>query len=213
MLFSDTCLNGMVEVLDQFEPFAGVIVRSEDLEPGGRLGLRALVSQDERSATDDAGGLGRQAVDAFGENYKNKPNLFPCTRLRSGHGTPSVSIRPLLHQGGRGEGRSAWWMLVEVRAGPSRSPAATPSTWRLREAAGGKGGGKTIDAAATALITALANARIRNVALGPQVPQANGLAFWFPADHWRYEETAGTYAETRVRSQRGLVEVLVEVLA
>jgi hypothetical protein len=34
MIFSDTCLNGMVEVLDQLEPFATVVVGSEELEPG-----------------------------------------------------------------------------------------------------------------------------------------------------------------------------------
>ena len=34
MIFSDTCLNGMVEVLDQLEPFAKVVIGSEELEPG-----------------------------------------------------------------------------------------------------------------------------------------------------------------------------------
>jgi Clostripain family len=34
LIFSDTCLNGMVEVLDQFKEFATVVIGSEDLEPG-----------------------------------------------------------------------------------------------------------------------------------------------------------------------------------
>jgi hypothetical protein len=35
LIFSDTCLNGMIEVLEQFKEFAEVVVGSEDLEPGG----------------------------------------------------------------------------------------------------------------------------------------------------------------------------------
>ena len=194
LIFSDTCLNGMVEVLDQFEPFAGVIVGSEDLEPGAGWDYERWY----RSMSDDppttAAAWARQAVDAFGENYKNKPKQFPCTlaafrarnTISSAFAGLVKALEPL--------GTAAWPMLLDVRSQTQRFARhdaydmidfATQLTGR---------GGKDVDAAAGKLITAVTKARVRSVALGSRVSRATGLAFWFPGDQWSYSDTATTYA-------------------
>ena len=38
LIFSDTCLNGMIEVTEQLKDYATCIVGSEDLEPGDGWG-------------------------------------------------------------------------------------------------------------------------------------------------------------------------------
>jgi hypothetical protein len=195
MIFSDTCLNGMVEVLDQFEPFAGVIVGSEDLEPGAGWDYeRWYRSMSDRPPTTPAA-WGRQAVDAFGANYKNKPNLFPCT-LAAFRAKNSISAAfAQLVKALEAKGEPAWPMLLDVRSRTQRFARhdaydIADFTTQLK----GKGG-KTIDAAAVRLGSAVSRARVRNVALGSRVSRATGLAFWFPSDQYGFGDTAGTYAE------------------
>lgn len=196
MIFSDTCLNGMVEVLDQFEPFAGVVVGSEDLEPGAgwdyERWYRTMSDRPPRTSA----AWGRQAVDAFGENYKNKPNLFPCTLAAfRANNTIGESFAGLVNALDA-KGDSAWPMLLDVRSRTQRFARhdaydIADFTTQLE----GQGGGKAIDAAAAALRSAVSRARVRNVALGSRVSRATGLAFWFPSDQWGFDDTAGTYAE------------------
>ena len=53
----------------------------------------------------------------------------------------------------------------------------------------------SVDEPARKLITAVDEACVRNVALGPKVDKASGLAFWFPSDSRSFGDTAGTYRE------------------
>jgi hypothetical protein len=50
-----------------------------------------------------------------------------------------------------------------------------------------------INKAATKLAKAVDDACIRSAALGDDVGDAHGLAFWFPSNRRAFKDTAGTY--------------------
>jgi hypothetical protein len=195
LLFSDTCLNGMVEVLDQFEPFASVIVGSEELEPGAGWDYERFFRAMSEKPPLTPAAWGRQAVDAFGNAYRNHPNLFPCTlaafraknAISEAFGGLVAELEPL--------GRSGFSKLIDVRL--DTQSFARHDSYDIRDFASrlvGQAGAK-IDAAARRVVAAVDKARVRNVALGDNVPNATGLAFWFPADRRSFSDTAGTYRE------------------
>ena len=169
LIFSDTCLNGMVEVLDEFEPFAGVIVGSEELEPGAGWDYERFfrAMSDAPPTTPEA--WGRQAVDAYGEAYTNRPNLFPCTlaAFRARNKIASIfadlvaALVPLGHAG--------WMTLLDTRFGAQCF--AQRDTYDIRDFATRLVGraGAEVDAACTRLVAEVDRACVRNVALGTDV--------------------------------------------
>jgi hypothetical protein len=192
LVFSDTCLNGMIEVLDQFRPYAEVIVGSEDLEPGDGWDYERFfrMMSDNPPATAEA--WGDVAVAAFEDGYRNRPNEHPCTmgafrsdntmtdRFKDLVGT----MKPL--------GRDGYRTLSFVRAvtqGFARRDTydILDFTKRLSEE------DASLKKPAAALAKAFEAARVRSTALGDAVQDAQGLAFWFPSDKWAYQSTAGTY--------------------
>ncbi len=192
MIFSDTCLNGMVEVLDELEPFAQVVVGSEELEPGDGWDYERLFRTMTKQPPATAAAWGRIAVDSFKAAYVDRPDQFPCTlaAYRSTNTIPARfadlvgAVQPL---GGDGF-RNLSFIRMESQGFAQRD------TYDLRDFA------EHVvmelpDAAtqATALIASLDKARIRSAALGPKVRDATGLAFWFPSDKGAYADTEETY--------------------
>ena len=193
MIFSDTCLNGMVEVLDQLEPFAKVVIGSEELEPGDgwdyERWFRAMSAKPPTTAV----AWGRMAVDAFGQAYTDRPDQHPCTlaAFRSKNTIPELfadlvaAVEPLGDQG-----------FMDFDFGRMETQKfAQRDTYDMRDFAGhvatAMPGAPKV--AATALIAALDKARIRSAALGRDVDDATGLAFWFPEDAPAYANTQATY--------------------
>ncbi len=79
MIFSDTCLNGMVELLHEFSKHADVIVASEDLEPGDGWNYKLWFEKMTAEPPVDSASWARQAVVAFEEAYRDKTDFRPCT--------------------------------------------------------------------------------------------------------------------------------------
>ncbi len=79
LIFSDTCLNGMIEVTEQFKDFAHVIVASEDLEPGDGWEYQEWFRLMSAQPPVDPDEWGRQAVTAFGVGYEGRTGSYPCT--------------------------------------------------------------------------------------------------------------------------------------
>jgi hypothetical protein len=195
ILFSDTCLNGMVEVTEQFREFATVIVGSEELEPGAGWDSERFyrAMSDEPPATPEA--WGTQAVDAFGRAYQDHPNLFPCTlaafrsvnAITDAFAALVAALQPLGHAG--------WEKLLGVRS--KCQPFGRRDSYDIRDFAANLKGvlGAAVDDPARKLIAAVDEACVRNVALGSKVDKASGLAFWFPSDSRWFGDTAGTYRE------------------
>lgn len=193
LIFSDTCLNGMIEVLDELEPFAQVVVGSEDLEPGDGWDYERLFKAMTAKPPTTAAAWGRQAVDSFKASYQPRTDQYPCT-LAAYKSTNTIpdrfadfvkAVTPL--------GVDGFRTLSFVRA--ETQSFARRDTYDLRDFATHvtkemKGAPKT---AATALIASLDKARVGNAALGTDVADATGLAFWFPSDRRAYAATHETY--------------------
>ena len=193
LIFSDTCLNGMVEVLDELEPFAQVVIGSEDLEPGDGWDYERFFAGMTQKPPTTAPAWGRLAVDSFKAAYKSRTDQYPCT-LAAYKSTNTIpdrfadlvkALRPL--------GPGGFGTLNFIRA--ETQSFARRDTYDLRDLATHvtkemTGPPKT---AAAALIASLDKARVRNAALGPDVADATGLAFWFPSDRRAYSATNETY--------------------
>ena len=178
LLFSDTCLNGMIEVLEQFKPFATVVVGSEDLEPGDGWDYERLFRAMSDKPPARASTWGRIAVDAFDEGYRNRPNQHPCT-LAAFRSRNMITPRfAELVKAAKPMKRNGYRMLNDIRDFAKLVSA---------EASG------PLKVAADNLVDAFDGARIKSTAMGGDVQAAEGLAFWFPSDKRAFADTAGTY--------------------
>lgn len=193
LIFSDTCLNGMIEVVEQLRPFANVIVGSEDLEPGDGWDYERLFRAMTAKPPANAAAWGTTAVDAFEAGYRGRPSEHPCTlaafrsrnKIAARFGDLVSAAAPL--------GRDGYRMLNGIR-GQSQG-FARRDTYDIRDFAtrvAGEAQG-AVKAAADDLVAAFDEACIRSVALGDDVKDAQGLAFWFPSDKRAFNDNAGTY--------------------
>ena len=209
LLFSDTCLNGMIEVLQELRDFAEVVVGSEDLEPGDGWDYFEWFSRMSDAPPQDGLAWGGQAVRAFAAGYQSRPDAFPCT-LGAFRSDQDVT--------------TAFTALVErcdtlgaagfdaLRAARDASQAfANHDTYDLRDfatrlrAASADG---PLRAACDDLITAFDASRVDWVALGDQVRNSHGLAFWFPNNRYAFDQVAPTYRELQFHRASGWADYL-----
>ena len=193
VIFSDTCLNGMVEVLDQFKEFATVVVGSEELEPGDGWDYERLFRMMSDKPPASATAWGEIAVAAFETGYRHRPNQFPCTlaAFRSENdvtktfGELVAALAPA--------GKDGFRLVNGARA--TTQGFAQMDTYDIRDFAKqvADASDGDINKAATKLAKAVDDACIRSAALGDDVGDAHGLAFWFPSNRRAFKDTAGTY--------------------
>lgn len=196
IIFSDTCLNGMIEVLEQFQEFAEVVVGSEELEPGDGWDYKQLFKR--MSAQPPQGGVewGRQMVEAFDGGYRHRPDQHPCTlgAFRSANGLAAAFSKLIQALSPAGKKGFAW--VQEARA--YTQAFARRDTYdvkdfatRLREIADSA----EAKAACAGIVTAFDAGRVDSTALGDTVPNAHGLAFWLPSNRYAFRELSGTYGK------------------
>ncbi|MBI2421340.1 MAG: hypothetical protein HYV27_00825 [Candidatus Hydrogenedentes bacterium] len=209
IIFSDTCLNGMVEVLDQFKDFALAIVASEDLEPGDGWDYTGWFQRMAAAPAANADAWAQQAVEAFHAGYDGQFGAYPCTlgAFRSRHAM-SEAFAALLRVCDSA-GPSAFDAL---RAARDQSQAfANRDTYDIRDF-GIQLQAVTSDAAirsaAQSLIDAFDAAYIKHAALGSQVEQSNGLAFWFPNNRYAFNLVKETYRELEFSKATGWTDYL-----
>jgi hypothetical protein len=203
LIFSDTCLNGMVEVLDQFRTFASVVVASEELEPGDGWDYTRFLGLMAAKPPTTAVAWGGMAVQAFGDGYAHRPSEYPCTlaAFKSRNGL-ATAMRSLLTAVGP-MGRDGFRLLDDVRSDTQAFAGFNSYDLRdfgVRLAAAGE---PALVAPANALVKAVDAASIASVALGDDVADAHGLAFWFPSGKAAYAREAGTYAKLAFPSRTG----------
>jgi hypothetical protein len=192
-IFSDTCLNGMVEVVDQFKPFASVVVGSEENEPGDGWDYERFIGLMAKRPPTSATTWASMAVGAYHDEYKDRPGEHPCTlaafrtrsRLTASFAGLVAAVRPL--------GREGFRVVDDVRA-DSQSFAGYNS-YDIRDFAARliELDDRRISPAATAVVEAFDAACIRSTALGVAVSDAHGLAFWFPSSRQAYQKEGPTY--------------------
>jgi hypothetical protein len=209
LLFSDTCLNGMIEVLDELRDFAAVVVGSEDLEPGDGWDYFEWFSRMSDAPPQDGLAWGAQAVRAFAAGYAGRPDAFPCTlgAFRSDQGA-TAAFTALVERcdalGAAGFGA--------LRAARDAAQAfANRDTYDLRDFATrlkADVDDAALRGACDALLIALAAARVDSVALGDQVADAHGLAFWFPNNRYAFDQVEPTYRELQFHKASGWADYL-----
>lgn len=194
LVFSDTCLNGMIEVLAQVEEFADVVVASEDLEPGDGWDYKQFLQKMSAAPPPDAATWGRQAVEAFEHGYRDREDQHPCTLGAFQTGTDLVPAFKGLVDALKPHGKQGFTWAQEART--YTQAFARRDTYdiqdfaaRLRETATAA----AVQGACDAIVESFAKARVHSTALGPTVARSHGLAFWFPSSRYAFQEVEATY--------------------
>lgn len=196
LIFSDTCLNGMIEVTEQLKKFATCVVGSEELEPGDGWEYHEWLGLMSDNPPESPEQWAAQAVDAFEAGYANRPDQFPCTlgafRADNGIAESFAGLVSVL----RDEGARGFDWVLRARA-TAQSFTSDKDSCDLKDFVqrlANAGGGSVADAA-KAVAVAIDEAAVRSVALGPTVRRATGLAFWCPATGGSFEADVETYAK------------------
>ncbi|HEX8261997.1 MAG TPA: clostripain-related cysteine peptidase [Allosphingosinicella sp.] len=199
LIFSDTCLNGMIEVASEFEEFAQCIVGSEELEPGDGWDYHEWFSRMAASPPADGQAWGRQAVEAMEAGYAGRPEQHPVTlsavRSRSGVADAFADLIRVASPLGRPGFRYLDWARSQSQIFASGYDSYDMLDFAEKLAADGEIA--EIAAAAEGLAGAIREAVVHSIALGAAVARAKGLAFWFPASRGSFDKDVETYADLR----------------
>lgn len=209
LIFSDTCLNGMIEVLEQLKAYATCVVGSSDLEPGAGWNYTRWFSMMNASPPSGPEDWAKLAVSAFHDEYLPQPNLYPCT-MGAFRGVNEITSRfKDLITAAKVEGPGGFFVLDQARAGSQGF--ANRDTYDIQDFASRIAPIATapeMKAAAAALSTACDTARIHAIALGPMVAKSRGLAFWFPGSSYSFAATRDTYAPLAFNQATGWQDYL-----
>jgi hypothetical protein len=212
MVFSDTCLNGMIEVLDELGSVAQVIVGSQDLEPGDGWDYKTFLSRVVAQPPPAADAWGWHAVQAFHDAYQAFPRKWPCTQgcFRTDHGI-TAAFSELLAACRKANGFAAFVYLDHARA--QAQSFAQRDSYDLRDfatrvAAITRQGMPEVSAAAQKVVAAYDAARVHSITLGKFVPNATGLSFYFPASRSQMTRDMATYERLAFARNSGWADFL-----
>jgi hypothetical protein len=214
LLFSDTCLNGMIEVMEELGPFAHCVVASPELEPGDGWDYQrwmALMAQQPPATPAD---WGRQAVSAFQTGYEPYPTKHPCTLGAFNSTQQMTAAFSNLLKATRSGGHEAFFLMDHARA--RSQDYARRDAYDLRDFAlqaeqvFADQGKPAIAGAARELIAAFDAARIHCCMLGPTVARSSGLAFWFPSSRSALNRDMRTYERLAFSQKSGWGDFLKE---
>ena len=213
LIFSDTCLNGMIEVLEQFGPYAHCIVGSPELEPGDGWDYQRWLSRVSTELPKTPFDWGRTAVEAFHDGYKPYPAKFPCTlgAFRTKNDI-TAAFSALMRTSRRDGGYDTMFFLDHARA--KAQDFAKRDTYDLRSFAERvvaiADTKPELAKAARDLIVAIDEAKVHNCCLGDTVTGSNGLAFWFPSSSSAMKRDIKTYERLDFSSKSGWGDFLKE---
>jgi len=194
LIFSDTCLNGMIEVLEQFKEFAHVVVGSEDLEPGDGWEYQEWFQRMSDDPPANPAIWGRQAVEAFKAGYEHRPFQFPCTLgAFQTDSDLTASMKSLIDALDLHQSEGMTWVKLAI---PDTQSFARRDTYDIRDFAE-----KLKDTASAddlvgvcdQVLSTFDAARVHSVALGEMVEDSHGLAFWYPTTKYAYRDVIDTY--------------------
>ena len=194
LMFSDTCLNGMIEVVEQFRGFAEVIIGSEELEPGDGWDYTGWFSRMADQPPADAAAWARQAVRSYERAYRDRPEEHPCTlgAFKASNGI-AKSFKALI-AAIKKHGTEGFGWIRDAR--DQTQSFADSDTYDLNDFAARLAkatSDSTVRAASGRLTAAVAAARVDSCALGDLVDKSSGLAFWCPNGKTSYRRVGETY--------------------
>lgn len=196
MIFSDTCLNGMVEVLHEFANYAKVITASEDLEPGAGWDYELWFDKMAANPPTDAATWGQQAVEAFGKAYVDKPYLHPCTLGAFKTDNSLAQAFKELIDTVEDQGENGFrWMRDARDFTQSFDVYATYDLLHFAENLKKYATVAVVKEKADTLKEEFQKARVHSIAHGTTVPDSQGLAFWFPPTRYSCLKDVDTYSK------------------
>jgi hypothetical protein len=209
MIFSDTCLNGMIEVLAELGPYADFVVGSEDLEPGDGWDYALWFQRITTQRPADTAAWARSAVEAFGDSYRDRTTLHPVTlgayRTQTKLlGAVADLVRALVDTGENG--------FVPVDRARGKAQAfARRDTYDLADFTthlAGFADDARVKQSCKSVQSSLEEARVAAVKHGDQVANAQGLAIWIPSTRYALTEVKETYQELAFEKQTGWLQYL-----
>lgn len=202
LIFSDTCLNGMIEVLEQFSDFSEVVIGSEDLEPGDGWEYDKWFELMEKNPPKNANQWAEQAIDSFNSGYKNRPEDFPCTlgAFRTDQKITS-DFAELVAECKKGGQQVFGWLSSAMSKTQSFDLYDTYDIRDFAEKLINVAEDQIIQDICRRLIQSFDNARIASTALGDTVRDSHGLAFWFPHNKRSYREVQANYKDLRFNNK------------
>ena len=211
LIYSDTCLNGMIEVLEELGHYGQTVVASAETEPGNGWNYEGWLSRMARQSPQSPDDWGRHAVDAFADGYKARTDQHPCTlgAFRSDN-LIAERFAELVQVAARG-GIGAWSLMTIARSRTQQYD--TRDSYDLigfarQLAAIAAPDAPELADKARALDQAAREARICHVWMGNDVRGAEGLAFWFPGSTGSFEADNGTYRRLSFAKSTGWSEYL-----
>lgn len=200
VLYSDTCLNGMIEVMEELADFAHCFVASCDTEPPMGWDYEEWIRRIAHSHPATPADWGRHAVRAFGASYDGQTKHYPCT-LSAFHADNDITEAfAALVAASEREGFGAFTLLNIARG---RCQAYdNRDTYDLIDfadilARAAAARLPKVSEAAIELTRACNAARIDTVAHGPTVQACQGLAFWFPGTVSSLRADVTTYSRLK----------------
>lgn len=210
LIFFDSCINGMIEVMDQVKEFARVVIGSEDIEPEGGWAYDLWLNRIQTGVPQTADEWARQAVRAFDEKWRDETAAHPCTlgAFRTDHKI-TKRFRDLTDACRSKEGFD---LLMQARA--VTQSFAKQNLYDIRHFAENLEtltlSRRNILEASRALLHAFDEAYIDSVALPPGFTGSYGLAFWFPEYRASYDSVKNSYRNLEFNKETRWLEYLEE---
>ncbi|MEQ8823401.1 MAG: clostripain-related cysteine peptidase [Filomicrobium sp.] len=216
LMYSDTCLNGMIEVITELGDYADVFVASADLEPGEGWDYEGWINKTNRlghaARTED---WAQAAVETYADYYRDDPSAYPIT-LGAFDTDNDIMDRfaelvDAASEPGQA-GREAWRLLRDAREytlqydGTSSMDMYEFAMHLEREARAVSN--SALHSRAQALQRAIATSRVAFVGIGGEAARSQGLAFWFPKSRSEYRLDIATYRRLEFARATGWAEYL-----
>jgi hypothetical protein len=213
LIYSDTCLNGMIEVLEELGDYARCIVASSDTEPGAGWDYEDWVGKNCREFPNTPEQWAKTAVRAFSDRYRRDISQHPCT-LAAFHTDNQISetfARMVDAADKTDPALTGWFLLGHARSYTQAYDGRDAFdlidfAQRLQFIA--KDSAPQLAAAAGALDRACREARVDYAAHGSMVGGSKGLAFWFPSSRRNLEKDITTYRRLRFAQETGWADYL-----
>jgi hypothetical protein len=214
LLFFDTCLNGMIEIVTEFAPYARCVVASEDNEPDDGWRYDKWLARMQISPPPDAAAWGGQAVEAVAEAYARRADVVTLSAVAAGPGPLLVVARfKALIDAAAPLGRAGYEQLDWARSQSRIFADAEFDSYDLCDFASHlirRNQIPVLTHAAGALIQAVNAAVLYKTP--PNAATAYGLAFWFPEIRRSFEKDVNTYRLLRFDRETGWSDYLRQYL-
>ncbi len=212
MIFSDMCLNGMIEVLCQFSDLCDTVVGSEDLEPADGWDYYQFANLMTESSPNNSVTWAYQAVEAYKIGYKNRVDLFPCTLAAF----DTSKIASLVNSIAKLKdlidnlGEPAFDLVDIIMRRRTQSFNAMDS-YDIKDMAiqlKKKASDHKIKQCCDDIINAFELACIHNINFGSMVKNAYGLAIWYPRNSYQLNKVGKTYKKLEFDKRIGWTDFI-----